>query len=135
MHNVLIILDEEGRLDYNIRVASCVLILIIHPLKQLMAISSGMSAQRLVDCPACTALPCRALRRDVESNHSHTRSLLRESPTAFMQVDCYGNFSLRNAKTGTVCSLYFTPCGWFGTGRYEACIRIDIFFVSKICCH
>ena len=34
-------------------------------------------------------------------------------------VDCYGNFKLSNVSTGTQCSLYFTPCGWFGNGRYE----------------
>jgi hypothetical protein len=34
-------------------------------------------------------------------------------------VDCYGDFSLINTKTGARCSLRFTPCGWFGAGRYE----------------
>ena len=34
-------------------------------------------------------------------------------------VDCYGDFRLANVTTGTQCHLYFTPCGWFGTGRYE----------------
>jgi hypothetical protein len=34
-------------------------------------------------------------------------------------VDCYGDFSLINTATGARCSLYFTPCGWFGAGRYE----------------
>ena len=34
-------------------------------------------------------------------------------------VDCYGTFKLSNVTTGTQCSLYFTPCGWFGSGRYE----------------
>ena len=34
-------------------------------------------------------------------------------------VDCYGDFSLLNTKTGTRCLLRFTPCGWFGAGRYE----------------
>jgi hypothetical protein len=34
-------------------------------------------------------------------------------------VDCYGDFKLNNVTTGTQCSLYFTPCGWFGAGRYE----------------
>lgn len=36
-------------------------------------------------------------------------------------VDCYGEFKLSNVTTGTQCSLYFTPCGWFGNGRYEVC--------------
>lgn len=34
-------------------------------------------------------------------------------------VDCYGNFKLSNVTNGTQCSLHFTPCGWFGNGRYE----------------
>lgn len=34
-------------------------------------------------------------------------------------VDCYGDFSLLNTSTGTKCLLHFTPCGWFGAGRYE----------------
>lgn len=34
-------------------------------------------------------------------------------------VDCYGDFSLLNTKTGSRCLLHFTPCGWFGAGRYE----------------
>lgn len=34
-------------------------------------------------------------------------------------VDCYGDFSLINTATGARCSLYFTPCGWFGAGRYQ----------------
>ena len=34
-------------------------------------------------------------------------------------VDCYGDFKLSNVTTGTQCSLFFTPCGWFGSGRYE----------------
>jgi len=33
-------------------------------------------------------------------------------------VDCYGDLTLTNLKTGTVCALTFTPCGWFGAGRY-----------------
>lgn len=34
-------------------------------------------------------------------------------------VDCYGDFSLLNTRTGARCLLRFTPCGWFGAGRYE----------------
>lgn len=34
-------------------------------------------------------------------------------------VDCYGDFRLTNLATGAVCALAFTPCGWFGAGRYE----------------
>ena len=34
-------------------------------------------------------------------------------------VDCYGDFVLTNLSTGTVCALAFTPCGWFGAGRYQ----------------
>lgn len=34
-------------------------------------------------------------------------------------VDCHGDFSLLNTSTGARCSLYFTPCGWFSSGRYQ----------------
>ncbi|KAK9830605.1 hypothetical protein WJX81_004342 [Elliptochloris bilobata] len=34
-------------------------------------------------------------------------------------VDCHGDFTVLNATTGAKASLYFTPCGWFGSGRYE----------------
>eukprot|EP00884_Botryococcus_braunii_P006702 jgi/Botrbrau1/16032/Bobra.7_2s0006.1 len=34
-------------------------------------------------------------------------------------VDCYGDFKLLNVTTGARCSLYFQPCGWFGSGRYQ----------------
>ncbi|KAK9806522.1 hypothetical protein WJX73_006646 [Symbiochloris irregularis] len=34
-------------------------------------------------------------------------------------VDCYGNFTLLNVTTGARVQLYFTPCGWFSSGRYE----------------
>lgn len=34
-------------------------------------------------------------------------------------VDCYGNFQLVNTTTGAKCLLYFTPCGWFSSGRYQ----------------
>jgi hypothetical protein len=34
-------------------------------------------------------------------------------------VDCYGDFTLTNLTTGATCALSFTPCGWFGAGRYE----------------
>lgn len=28
---------------------------------------------------------------------------------------------LENTNTGARASLYFTPCGWFSSGRYEVC--------------
>ena len=34
-------------------------------------------------------------------------------------VDCHGDFTVLNATSGAKTSLYFTPCGWFGSGRYE----------------
>ncbi len=40
-------------------------------------------------------------------------------------VDCYGDFTLTNLKTGTVCALAFTPCGWFGAGRYAVAGHIS----------
>ncbi len=40
-------------------------------------------------------------------------------------VDCHGDFTVLNATTGAKTSLYFTPCGWFGSGRYEVCLRVE----------
>ncbi len=34
-------------------------------------------------------------------------------------IDTAGDYSLINTTTGAKCSMYFTPCGWFGSGRYE----------------
>ena len=38
-------------------------------------------------------------------------------------VDCHGDFAVLNATTGAKAALHFTPCGWFGAGRYEARAR------------
>ena len=40
-------------------------------------------------------------------------------------VDCYGDFTLTNLKTGSVCALVFSPCGWFGAGRYAVAGHIS----------
>ncbi|KAI7842034.1 hypothetical protein COHA_004235 [Chlorella ohadii] len=34
-------------------------------------------------------------------------------------IDTYGDMTLLNSTTGAKAYLYFTPCGWFGAGRYE----------------
>ena len=34
-------------------------------------------------------------------------------------VDSAGDFTLLNATTGAKGSMYFTPCGWFGSGHHE----------------
>ncbi|KAK9817890.1 hypothetical protein WJX72_003822 [[Myrmecia] bisecta] len=34
-------------------------------------------------------------------------------------IDTAGEFTVLNCTSGAKCSLYFTPCGWFGSGRYE----------------
>ena len=34
-------------------------------------------------------------------------------------IDNDGDFSLVNTTTGARVSMYFTPCGWFGSGRYQ----------------
>lgn len=34
-------------------------------------------------------------------------------------IDNDGAFSLVNTTTGARVSMYFTPCGWFGSGRYQ----------------
>lgn len=34
-------------------------------------------------------------------------------------IDTYGDYTLLNATTGAKAYLYFTPCGWFGAGRYQ----------------
>ncbi len=36
-------------------------------------------------------------------------------------VDSAGDFTLLNATTGAKGSMYFTPCGWFGSGHHEVC--------------
>jgi hypothetical protein len=35
------------------------------------------------------------------------------------RVDNEGDYVLENTNTGARASLYFTPCGWFSSGRYE----------------
>lgn len=34
-------------------------------------------------------------------------------------VDSYGEMVLKNVNTGSECIMIFSPCGWFGSGRYE----------------
>eukprot|EP00887_Chlorella_sp_A99_P003091 scaffold9.g3091.t1 len=34
-------------------------------------------------------------------------------------IDTYGDYTLLNVTTGAKAYMYFTPCGWFGSGRYE----------------
>ena len=34
-------------------------------------------------------------------------------------VDAFGALSLSCSTTGAKCVLEFTPCSWFGYGRYE----------------
>lgn len=34
-------------------------------------------------------------------------------------IDTYGDYTLLNVNTGAKVYMYFTPCGWFGSGRYE----------------
>jgi hypothetical protein len=34
-------------------------------------------------------------------------------------IDTFGDYTLLNATTGAKAHLFFTPCGWFGSGRYE----------------
>ncbi len=51
-------------------------------------------------------------------------------------VDCHGDFTVLNATTGAKASLYFTPCGWFGSGRYEARPRQPALFgLVWLCLH
>ena len=34
-------------------------------------------------------------------------------------IDTYGDYTLLCTTTGAKAYLYFQPCGWFGSGRYE----------------
>jgi hypothetical protein len=34
-------------------------------------------------------------------------------------IESFGDYVLLNAATGAAARLHFTPCGWFGAGRYE----------------
>jgi len=36
-----------------------------------------------------------------------------------MWVDHYGDLEIKNNTTGDICSVKFTRCGYFGSGRYE----------------
>ncbi|KAI3429462.1 hypothetical protein D9Q98_005554 [Chlorella vulgaris] len=40
-------------------------------------------------------------------------------------VDTYGDYTLLNSTTGAKAYMYFKPCGWFGSGRYEISGTID----------
>lgn len=34
-------------------------------------------------------------------------------------IDTFGDYTLLNVSNGTKAHLFFTPCGWFGAGRFE----------------
>ena len=36
-------------------------------------------------------------------------------------VDNEGDYALINTTTGARADMYFTPCGWWGNGRYQVC--------------
>ena len=59
--------------------------------------------------PACQSSDCRQAR-------SWLSIVLPKC-----RVDNEGDYVLENTNTGARASLYFTPCGWFSSGRYEVC--------------
>jgi hypothetical protein len=53
-------------------------------------------------------------------------------------VDNEGDYVLENTNTGARASMYFTPCGWFSSGRYEVPSETDPCLAlggSKACRH
>ncbi len=40
-------------------------------------------------------------------------------------VESFGEYNLLNATTGARARLQFTPCGWFGAGRYEVAGHVE----------
>ena len=53
------------------------------------------------------------------------------------RVDNEGDYVLENTSTGTRANLYFTPCGWFSSGRYQVgtpvCILHYLCSASSCC--
>ena len=47
-------------------------------------------------------------------------------------VDNEGDYALINTTTGARADMYFTPCGWWGNGRYQ--VRLAAAPGSR-CCH
>jgi hypothetical protein len=48
-------------------------------------------------------------------------------------VDVAGDFVVENLSTGDRCDLVFTPCGWFGAGRYDISGHITTKDGGKVC--
>ena len=48
-------------------------------------------------------------------------------------IDTYGDMTLLNSTTGAKAYLYFTPCGWFGAGRYEVRRAAALALTSRFC--
>ena len=40
-------------------------------------------------------------------------------PAGKTWIDTYGDYTLLNTTTGAKAYMYFQPCGWFGSGRYQ----------------
>ncbi len=49
--------------------------------------------------------------------------ILQPALLVWRRVDNEGDYVLENTNTGARASLYFTPCGWFSSGRYEVRLR------------
>lgn len=46
------------------------------------------------------------------------------------RVDNEGDYVLENTNTGARASMYFMPCGWFNSGRYEVRRSKE----NRLCC-
>lgn len=66
-------------------------------------------------CKSCWPLPPPAARC-IYQLATHP---FRLSAAGRTWIDTYGDMTLLNSTTGAKAYLYFTPCGWFGAGRYE----------------
>lgn len=91
--------------------------------------------------PLPTAFTLR--QEDFASAHSLTHTSCHHHPpfpftlpAGKTWVDTYGDYTLLNSTTGAKAYMYFKPCGWFGSGRYEVCVGIGGREVAKgeVCC-
>lgn len=60
---------------------------------------------------ACTCVACAGV---------HTMPVPPSPLPGKTWIDTYGDYTLLNSTTGAKAYMYFQPCGWFGSGRYEA---------------
>lgn len=60
-----------------------------------------------------------AMQHSAAEPPTSPKHILAPLPAGKTWIDTYGDMTLLNSTTGAKAYLYFTPCGWFGAGRYE----------------